>query len=187
MKKAANNRWDHYFYDIATIVGKQSRCLFRSIGAVIVRDDRFIISTGFNGPPPGFPNPGTQEWIKIVQMNLSPGDRKIFESIKNCDMCPRKILGYQSSEDLALCPCAHAERNAISIAARLGVSTKGTTMFLDCEIPCRDCAHCIVTSGIREIVVSSQIEYDKTGISGKQILQECNVKIRTYETENKVS
>lgn len=42
----------------------------------------------------------------------------------------------------------HAERNAIYNAARIGVSTKGTTMYLTCGIPCADCARGIINSGI---------------------------------------
>jgi dCMP deaminase len=45
----------------------------------------------------------------------------------------------------------HAERNAIYNAARIGVSTKGTTMYLSCGLPCADCARGIINSGIRRI------------------------------------
>jgi dCMP deaminase len=45
----------------------------------------------------------------------------------------------------------HAERNAIYNAARIGVSTKGTTMYLSCGLPCADCARGIINSGIKRI------------------------------------
>jgi dCMP deaminase len=45
----------------------------------------------------------------------------------------------------------HAERNAIYNAARIGVSTKGTTMYLSCGLPCADCARGIINSGVRRI------------------------------------
>lgn len=45
----------------------------------------------------------------------------------------------------------HAERNAIYNAARIGVSTKGTTMYLSCGLPCADCARGIINSGITRI------------------------------------
>ena len=38
----------------------------------------------------------------------------------------------------------HGERNAIYNAARIGVSTKGCTMYLSCGIPCVDCARGII-------------------------------------------
>ena len=45
----------------------------------------------------------------------------------------------------------HAERNANYNAARIGVSTKGCTMYLTCGIPCADCARGIINAGIRKI------------------------------------
>lgn len=47
----------------------------------------------------------------------------------------------------------HAERNAIYNAARIGVSTKGSTMYLSCGIPCADCARAIINAGITRIFV----------------------------------
>ena len=47
----------------------------------------------------------------------------------------------------------HAERNAIYNAARIGVSTKGCTMYLTCGIPCADCARGIINAGIVRIFV----------------------------------
>ena len=45
----------------------------------------------------------------------------------------------------------HAERNAIYNAARIGVSTKETTMYLSCGLPCADCARGIINSGVTRI------------------------------------
>ncbi len=45
----------------------------------------------------------------------------------------------------------HAERNAIYDAAALGVSTKGTTMFLT-WYPCADCARAVIQAGIHTLV-----------------------------------
>lgn len=44
--------WDHYFMAIAKIVGTRSTCDRLRAGAVLVKDNR-IISTGYNGAPPG--------------------------------------------------------------------------------------------------------------------------------------
>tara|TARA_R110000744_G_scaffold46571_7_gene102931 strand:+ start:4685 stop:5152 length:468 start_codon:yes stop_codon:yes gene_type:complete len=46
----------------------------------------------------------------------------------------------------------HAELNAIVNAARIGVSTKGSTMYMTCGIPCSDCARAIINAGIEKIV-----------------------------------
>ena len=45
----------------------------------------------------------------------------------------------------------HAERNAIYNAARIGVSTKGCTMYLTCGVPCADCTRGIINAGIVRI------------------------------------
>lgn len=46
----------------------------------------------------------------------------------------------------------HAERNAIYNAARMGLSLKGCTMYMNFHpIPCIDCAKGVVQSGIKEV------------------------------------
>ena len=47
----------------------------------------------------------------------------------------------------------HGERNAIYNAARIGVSTKGSTMYLSCGVPCADCTRAIINAGITRIFV----------------------------------
>ena len=47
----------------------------------------------------------------------------------------------------------HAERNALYNAAKIGVSTKDCTMYLNCGIPCCDCARGIINSGIKKIYI----------------------------------
>lgn len=44
--------WDAYFLDISRMVAERSTCPRLSVGAVLVRD-KHIISTGYNGSPPG--------------------------------------------------------------------------------------------------------------------------------------
>jgi dCMP deaminase len=46
----------------------------------------------------------------------------------------------------------HAERNAIYNAARIGVSTKGCTMYCTCDLSCADCARAIINAGITKVV-----------------------------------
>jgi len=47
----------------------------------------------------------------------------------------------------------HAERNALYNAAKIGVSTKDCTMYLNCGVPCCDCARGIINSGIKKIYI----------------------------------
>ena len=43
----------------------------------------------------------------------------------------------------------HAERNSIYNAARIGVSTKGSKMYMTCGVPCADCARAIINAGAK--------------------------------------
>ena len=47
----------------------------------------------------------------------------------------------------------HAERNALYNAAKIGVSTKDCTMYLNCGVPCCDCARGIINSGLKRIYI----------------------------------
>ena len=47
--------WDDYFMAITKIVATRSTCDRLAAGAVLVKDNR-IISTGYNGAPPGLPH-----------------------------------------------------------------------------------------------------------------------------------
>jgi dCMP deaminase len=57
MEETKNIRpgWDDYFMTIAKIVGTRSSCDRLRAGAVLVKNNR-IISTGYNGAPPGLPH-----------------------------------------------------------------------------------------------------------------------------------
>ena len=127
--------WDEYFLRIAKEVAGRSHCLSRQIGAILVKN-RSIISTGYNGPPRGF---------------------------THCEgECPRQAAGFKSGDGLHLCPAVHAEVNAIANAARIGVSTKNTTMYLTCNVPCKDCLAVIINAGITGIVVQDMGDFYDT-------------------------
>jgi len=176
-----DNNWDTYFMSICATVATNVKCPARQIGVVLVKD-KHIISTGYNGPPSGFPNPGTPAFADTV-MNLFPSGSLYKNGTWEYRTvpCPRKAMGCKSGEKLGYCPCAHAERNAISTAARMGHATEGSTLYLNSNIPCLDCAYSIVNAGIVEVVVEQLEEYPQEGFTGKIILEECGVAIRGVE------
>ena len=126
-------RWDDYFLKVATVVASNSKCQSRQIGAVLVKD-KAIISTGYNGPPRGVPH---------------------------CERCPRQLQGYKSSEGLHLCPATHAEANCIVQAAKNGICTNNSIMYLTCNVPCKNCLALIINAGIEEVVCVSLDWYDE--------------------------
>ncbi len=144
------NDWDNYFMDVAYMVAKRASCLSAAKGAVIVRNNKFIVSTGYNGAPMG-----------IV-------------SCKEKGLCFKRHLGYNHGEGHHVCIANHAEENAIIIAARLGVSTEGTTMYCTHK-PCFSCAKIIINAGIKKVVFVE----DYPDKYAEEILQ--NVGIRLYQ------
>lgn len=155
--------WDEYFISMAAAVSLKSKCLSRRIGAVAVRDGKYMMATGYNGPPTGYPHCGDKP-----------------ENLASIGVCPRKAKGYITGEKTEECPASHAERNVLYEAARMGISLADCTMYMNCPIPCRECAKGIVNSGIVEIVTISDLVYAEPGITGKKILDECGVKIRIF-------
>ena len=81
----------------------------------------------------------------------------------------------------------HAERNAIYNAARLGVSTKGASIFIT-RLPCPDCARAIRQAGVRTVYAC--VAEDEVGFAARQnvnasleMLHECMVGINVLPVE----
>lgn len=165
--KEEMTRWDTYFHTICVAVASKSPCLSRQIGAILVRD-KSIVSTGYNGPARGYPHCGRVIGTHNLQVDYEP-----FEE----DICPRKVKGYKSGEGLHLCPAAHAEGNCIANAARNGVSTIDTILYMNCILPCKDCAVLLVNAGVKEVVVDDAIPYHEMSVG---ILQKGNINVREF-------
>jgi dCMP deaminase len=153
------DKWDEYFLDICVSVSTKSSCLSRQIGAILVRDNS-IISTGYNGPPRGIPHCGHERFM--ADHNLSDrfkGTSVPINDIRN--YCPRRLLGYESGTHMELCPAQHAEENAVSNAARLGVSVLNSTLYMNSVISCQKCFGTLINAGIVELVVLKSTVYDQ--------------------------
>ncbi len=79
---------------------------------------------------------------EIVSTGYNSFPRGINDNIEERQERPEKYFWFE-----------HAERNAIYNAARIGVSTLGTTMYMTCGISCADCARAIINAGISKIVL----------------------------------
>ena len=175
-----NEKWDNYYLDVCNAVAKNSSCLSRKIGAILVKD-KSIISTGYNGAPRGHYHCGKERLLKDERLveELSISDDHPRLDVFNT--CPRRLLGYGSGEGLQWCPAEHAERNCIADAARRGVKTKGSTLYMNTGMPCQNCMTLLINAGIVEFVLSGAHFYDElskdlyktSGIKARLFLSDC--------------
>jgi dCMP deaminase len=117
--------WDAYFMEIVKVTGTRSTCIRRSVGAILVRDNR-ILASGYNGVPKGLPH---------------------------CDKvgCLREKLKVPSGERHEICRGLHAEQNVIIQAALYGVPISGATIYCTNK-PCSICTKMLINAEIEKIV-----------------------------------
>lgn len=113
--------WNQYFLELARTVSLRADCTRSAVGAVLVNDRHRVISTGYNGSPPG---------------------------AASClaGACPRGRLGYGElppGGSYSNCIANHAEWNAIVFAP----DPKGAILYITRK-PCDDCMTLIAESGV---------------------------------------
>lgn len=94
-------------------------------GCVIATQDGRILAQGYNGPPHGW-NDELKECLRDT-LDLHGG------------------IGYE------VCPCVHAEINALAHAARHGVAVAGGIAYCTRK-PCGLCARALLQAGIDRVV-----------------------------------
>lgn len=169
---------DRWFYNLAVSVGSYSKCHSRKIGAVLVKD-KSVISTGYNGPPRGVPT-CDQRWFIDESFRAKYGHHlnNLKSDAKVKGVCPRRIIGFPSGQGLGVCPAGHAERNALINAAKLGIKTDKTKLYMTCGVPCTPCMVEIINSGVEELVCSSMHIYDETAM---YLLENSDIKVRLFD------
>lgn len=115
---------------------------------------------------------------EIISTGYNSFPRGINDDISRRQERPEKYYWFE-----------HAERNAIYNAARIGVSTKGSTMYLSCGIPCSDCARAIINAGIVRIFVerndSTKGEHwGDSQLRSWEMLEEAEVKVCFYDNQS---
>lgn len=113
---------DAYFIGLAKHVATQSTCLRRSVGCVLVDENKRVLATGFNGVPRGYPH--------CNEGHPCPG------------------AGYASGQELGKCLSAHAEINALLQCADV---QRIETVYLTVS-PCSECIKALMNTGARRIV-----------------------------------
>lgn len=123
--------WHQYFLNLASVVATRATCPRKAVGCVIVRDNR-ILTTGYNGAVAGEVNCIDSLTDDNNHAKLS-GDRG--GCIVENDHCVRTV---------------HAETNAVSEAARRGVSLDAATAYVTIK-PCWTCYKLLLNAGIVNI------------------------------------
>jgi dCMP deaminase len=112
---------------------------------------------------------------EIVSTGYNSFPRGINDDIDERQEKPEKYFWFE-----------HAERNAIYNAARIGVSTLDTTMYMTCGISCADCARAIINSGISKIILRSgrgatNPKWQESAERSNQMFKEAGVIVEYYD------
>jgi dCMP deaminase len=112
---------------------------------------------------------------EIVSTGYNSFARGINDNVNERQERPEKYFWFE-----------HAERNAIYNAARIGVSTLGTTMYMTCGISCADCARAIINSGISKIVLregkgATNIKWQESAERSMIMFKEAGVIVEYYD------
>jgi dCMP deaminase len=117
------------FMAMANDFARKSNCVRRSVGAVIVRQGQ-VIAAGWNGVS------GTYSDCREA-------------------CCSRCTNGGDTGSGYETCICIHAEQSAIADAAKRGVSTKDSAMYVNLR-PCLQCLAIAIASGVREVFYAGE-------------------------------
>lgn len=122
--------WDTYFLGVAQSIAARADCRRRTVGAVIVSRDHRVLSTGYNGAPPG--RPGCL-----------------------AGACPRGLLTYEEIKEFSdydsgpgRCISIHAEVNAVLFSKG---DVAGATVYIT-DPPCPNCRKTLMGAGLDRAV-----------------------------------
>ena len=112
---------------------------------------------------------------EIVSTGYNSFARGINDDIDERQERPEKYFWFE-----------HAERNAIYNAARIGVSTLGTTMYMTCGMSCSDCARAIINSGVSKIVLrkgkgAKGDKWNESSVRSMKMFEEAGVIVEYYD------
>lgn len=143
MENSKRPSWDEYFILICKAVRARATCDRGRNGVVIAKDKR-ILSTGYVGSPAGLPH---CDEIGHIIKEIKHEDGRISKH------CLRTT---------------HAELNAITLAAKEGISLNDATIYTLLE-PCVTCAKAILNCGIKRVVCAKK--YHEGGESQELFLK----------------
>ena len=140
------------YKEILQIIEKRSTCVRLKVAAILVKDDR-IISTGWNGTP-----------------SKHKHCSEIFEG-KDSEYIKAHHAEFSKNNEL------HGEQNCIAWAARTGIKTEGSTMFISYSC-CTACAKLIIAAGIKKVYYIKEYDREPEGID---LLKSSGIEIKQLD------
>lgn len=116
---------DQWLLEVAHVTSKRATCARRKVGCVLADEQGRILSTGYNGPPRGFPH--------CTQENPCSG------------------ANAPSGQNLDLCEAVHAEQNAL---LQCPSADKVYTCYVTTS-PCVTCVKLLLNTGCQRIVFAN--------------------------------
>jgi dCMP deaminase len=148
--------WQDYYLGIADSVAVRADCTRRKVGAVVVKANS-IISTGYNGSPPGEPGclsdgacPRGKHYDtgRMYNATLPSLQPVIAHTVCACGKewpCSESVQpGSSYATGKGSCIALHAEQNAL---IRAGDRSQGATLYCTDE-PCEACMRLVQGAGI---------------------------------------
>ncbi|MGB7442813.1 MAG: dCMP deaminase family protein [Coleofasciculaceae cyanobacterium] len=146
--------WNEYFLMLAKLAATRSTCLAFPVGAVIVKNKQ-VLATGYNGPPSGSAHCTTQGYC--------------YPNLSSCDAS--KIMPSRA---------VHAEANAIAQAAKHGIATNESCIYVTLE-PCLSCLKLIISAGIKEVFYETPFNSEGSNIVRDSFVKEDLVSLQQIQ------
>lgn len=179
-----------------------SKALNQQVGGCLLPVNSEIPIGAYNGPPRGIdemknwgrfgPNVREELW-KVAEERFGQfwhGKHSIEIPHPKVDFDPRYLLNCKHGEGLKFQIDVHCETNLVINAARAGVSTVDSSVFLTCPIPCKNCATILIQAGVAEVhCCKSDIglnEYDGAEYNyymSRWLFKSSNTKLIEYESD----
>lgn len=130
------DQFDRRYLEMARIWAKNSYCIRRQVGALIVKD-RMIISDGYNGTPEGFENVcedennKTKPYVlhaeanaitKIAKSNNSSDGATLYITTSPCQECAKLII-QSGIRRVVFCDNYHSD-DGIQLLKRAGIDVE---------------------------------------------------------------
>lgn len=110
---------DEYFIAMAKVVALRGTCPRRQVGCVLVDKNDFILSTGYNGSPPGVPHCSEETCSRTIH--------KVGEGLDDCDAIHAEqnaLLQCRDTQKIDVAyvttfPCVHCLKMLMNTSCRL--------------------------------------------------------------------